>query len=135
MGDYVSQNGSVARFIFESRKVRADGTPKPAAFEPEQHPTTGIYETSVCGLNGVSSARMWELGRNIRPGKSVIAAIEITVAKIQAEELNCLPAPETQPINYPEHGIIVGWDDDKSKRLATLQNLVANITREHMPTE
>lgn len=133
-GVYISSNGSVARFVFESRKIKADGTPKPGAFDPEQHPIARIFETSVCGLNGVTSDRMWELGRNIRPGKSVIAAIEIAVAKIQVAGLNCFPAPETQPINYPEHGIIVGWDDDKSKRLAAQQYLVANITRTHMPT-
>lgn len=78
---------------------------------------------------------MWELGKSIRPGKPAIAAAEIAVAKIQDAGLNCFPEPEKQPINYPEHGIIVGWDDDKSKRLASQQNLVANITRTHMPTK
>lgn len=76
---------------------------------------------------------MWALGMSVRPGKPAIAAVEIAVAKIATAGLDCRPSPETDPIPYPEHGVIVGWDDDKSKRLAAQQALAANFARTHKP--
>jgi hypothetical protein len=70
----------------------------------------------------------------VRPGKSAIASVEIAVAKITSVGLDCRPSPETVPVPYPEHGVIVGWDEDKSKRLAAQQALAAHFTRTHLPT-
>lgn len=130
--DFVSQEGEVARFIFEKRKIRADGIPRPAAFEPELHPETSIFETSVCGLNNVANERLWTLGCTIRKDKAAIAAAVVHVPKIVLANLACRAAPEE---NYPEHGVIVGWNDDKSIRLAALQALAADTIRTMHPTQ
>jgi len=132
-GNYISPDGAVARFVFESRKIKADGTPRPAAFEPERHPEKTIFETSVCGLNGVSNSRLWKLGKTIRSDKQAIAAFEIKVEKVNAAGLQCHAAPESHPVDYPEHGVIVGWDEDKSKRIAAQQRLAATIARTLRP--
>lgn len=123
---YISPTGSVARFIFERSKIRHDGSPKPGAFEPERHPETGMLETSICGLNGVSDERLWFLGRTVRSDKQAIAAVEIKVEKVNAAGLVCRTEATE---HFPEHGIIVGWSDDKSVRMSTQQQLVATITR------
>lgn len=123
---YISPTGDVARFIFERSKIRHNGSPKPGAFEPERHPETGTLETSICGLNGVSTERLWFLGRTVRIDKQAIAAIEIKVEMVNAAGLVC-KAEATD--HYPEHGVIVGWSDEKSVRMSAQQQLVATHTR------
>ncbi|WP_206999825.1 hypothetical protein [Trinickia mobilis] len=113
----------------------ADGTPKPKAFEPEWHPTLARYETSVCGLNGVSEDRLWHLGRTVRASANLtaIAALEIPVPQITAADLRCEAAPE---IDYDGHGVILGWAADrdaKDERLAAQQELVAAVSQVKRP--
>jgi len=135
--EFVSPAGSVGRFIYDVRKIdRKSGKPKQSAFTPERHPDTGQFETSVCGRNGVTDERFWFLGNAIRPGLEALAAVEISVANIQLSGLRCEPTPETQPIDYPEHGVIVGWDpgEDKEKRMAAQQELAANSSRVLWPS-
>jgi hypothetical protein len=86
-------------------------------------------------MNGISESRLWDLGRTIRaPEKTAIAVIEIAVKVIEQSGLQCEAAPETQPVSYPEHGIIIGWDQEfKPKRLELQQKLAAGITRVVMP--
>jgi hypothetical protein len=123
---YISSTGAVARFVFERSKIRHDGSPKPGIFEPERHPDTGTLETSICGLNGVSNERLWLLGRTVRSDKQAIAAVEIGIDKVNAAGLDCR-AEATD--NFPEHGVIVGWSDEKSVRMLTQQQLVVSLTR------
>lgn len=131
-GDFVTANGTVARFVFEKRHLFANGKPKPKAFEPELHPELRRFETSVCGLNGVLDDRLWRLGRAVRPGKAAIAAVEISVQAIEAAQLVCAPLP--QP-DYDEHGVILGWSNDpeaKDARMSAQQDLVADISAEQV---
>jgi hypothetical protein len=79
----------------------------------------------VCGLSGIPHARIWQIGNTICAGKNAIAAIEISVKKIEAAKLSCKSAPT----DYPEHGVIIGWSDEKELRLAAQQELAANIAR------
>ena len=106
--------------------MRHDGSPKPGAFEPERHPETDALETSICGLNGVSDERLWFLGRTVRRDKQAIAAIEIKVEKVNAAGLVCRAVATD---HFPEHGVIVGWSDEKSVRMSAQQQLVATLTR------
>jgi hypothetical protein len=130
---YVTAGGSVGRFVFNRRRdFFADGRPKPKTFQPERHPVTGAFETSVCGLTGVSDSRVWLLGRTIRAqaGLSAVAQLVLPVKRIRAAGLECSAAPEQQ---YDEHGVIVGWNNDesaKSERLALQQELVAGVLAE-----
>jgi hypothetical protein len=128
--NFIVQNGSVARFVFERRKIKSfDNSPKPGAFEPERHPNNNIFETSICGLNGVSDERLRKLGQTIRKDKVAIAAIEIKIEKIVEVSLKCNSAPELKSLYYPEHGVIVGWEEDKSLRLKLQQHLASNCTQ------
>lgn len=127
---YVHSGGSVARFVFSPRSLFKDGRPKPGAFQPELHPDLQRYEVSICGLYGVSTDRMWELGRTIRAreGIAAIAAVEMSVAHVGAAGLTCEPAPESP--DFVEHGVILGWNPDpeaKSARLDSQNALVASL--------
>jgi hypothetical protein len=133
--EYVIQGGSVARFAFQKRDLFADGSPKPKLFMPETHPELGRFETSVCGLNGVGWDRIWFLGNTIRSPMPAVAAAELTVAGVTRAEagLRCEAAPEP---DYPEHGVIIGWDEDKDSkhhRLMACQELVAAVSAVHRP--
>lgn len=127
---FVRPNGTVARFVFKRRDLFEDGRPKPKAFQPEFHPDLGRYEVSVCGLCGVSSERMWHLGKTVRAKQalSAIAALRLSVDSVVASGLKCEAAPELP--DFPEHGVIVGWDPDpdaKSARLNAQVTLAAAI--------
>ena len=124
---FVTDDGSVARFVFSKRQLLASGLPRPGAFEPEFHPGLRRYETSVCGLNGVDPNRLWYLGRTIRTieGKSAIAALEVPVAAVIKAQLKCEAVPEP---NYDEHGVVIGWNpEDKSRRVSAQQELAASV--------
>ncbi|MGA3844084.1 hypothetical protein ACI2UC_14590 [Ralstonia nicotianae] len=132
MLQFVTAEGSVARFVFNKRDLFADGRPKPKVFGPEWHPSFERYETSVCGLNGTTDVRLWDLGCTVRASSDLtaIAVVDIHVADVVAAGLSCEPAPEK---DYAEHGVILGWDNEpeaKDKRLAVQQDLVARLCAE-----
>ncbi len=127
---YVHPAGGVGRFVFEKRKLTKEGMPKPHVFEQERHPEQGHRETSVCGMNGVAITRVWQLGTIIRHPMQAIAAVEVPVSGVTRIGLQCLPAPMTE---YDEHGAIIGWADDKAKRVSDQQELVAAHTAVHRP--
>lgn len=124
---FIAPDGAVGRFVFEPRKLySADGKPKPHAFEPERHPELRRFETSICGLVGVPQRRVSYLGETIRPGLRALAIIELPVSVVVAAGLQCEAAPEE---NYPEHGVIIGWDEDsKSHRMSVCQDLASGAS-------
>jgi hypothetical protein len=92
-------------------------------FTPERHPDLGHFETSMCGMNDVTHARLWHLGATLRCPLSAIAALEIGVADIAGVGLRCDPAPMHE---FAEHAVIVGWDEEsKDKRMQACIDLVA----------
>lgn len=97
---------------------------------PETHPELGHFETSVCGLNKIHWDRVWFIGNMIRAPKPVIAAAELPIPEVANTSLKCEAAPEE---NYPEHGVIIGWDDEKDKRLSVCQDLAAAVTSVRTP--
>lgn len=137
---FVVERGAVARFVFQARELNKAGLPKPLAFKPFNNLELQRQEVSVCGLHGVTTDRMWELGRTIRKqeGLNALAAIEVTVAQVRGVgALRCEPAPEP---NFLEHGVIVGWpsgEENKDARLALQADLAAAVTASavHWPPE
>ena len=119
--EFVTETGEVARFVFRARDLDKSGNPKPGAFAPEMHPELNRWETSVCGRDGVSDSRLWELGQTIRPGMQCIASIEVATADVRRIGLDCVAAPEP---NFAEHGVIIGWHAEKDRRLLAQQDLV-----------
>jgi len=129
---YVVQGGDVARFVFRPDDIFAGGArpgcPKPKAFGPDFHPDVKRYELSVCGLNSVSDDRLWALGRTIRAkeNKTALATITLPDARVTRVGLYTEPAPE--PPHFPEHGVILGWNqlpEAKSERLQVQTDLAA----------
>jgi hypothetical protein len=132
---FVTREGSVARFAFSKRDFFSDGTPKAKVFTPEMNPELRRLETSVCGMSGVEESRLWFLGNTIRSPLRAVAAVELSVASVVEAGLLCEAAPEQ---GYPEHGVIIGWDegsDAKDKRLSAMQDLVATASGIHRPPE
>lgn len=128
---YVQAGGEVARFVFESRDLHADGAPKARAFRPDFHPELKRYEVSVCGRVGVALERLWHLGRTIRAaeGKAAIAALPLAVDRLTSSGFLCEAAPDLP--DFPEHGVILGWDPDpdaKSARLDRQNELAALVS-------
>ena len=126
---YLDDKGNVARFVFQKRDLFPDGRPKPKVFQPEFHPELNRFETSVCGLNGVTEDRVWFLGRSIRKesGLTAIAAVHVEVPGVVNVGLRCEGAPEP---NYAEHVVIVGWNVDpeaKHERLLKQTELAGMI--------
>lgn len=143
---HVVQGGDVARFIFRSDEIFSSGVragcPKPKAFGPDFHPDLKRYELSVCGLSSISDDRLWELGRIIRAkdNKTAFATIHLTDAKVTSVGLHTEPAPELP--NFPEHGVILGWNqrpEAKSERLQVQTDLAclcrASDVRRNPPTK
>ena len=122
--DFFPKSGDIARFSFNKRDFFATGVPKPRLFAPETHPESGVLETSVCGLFGVSDERLWFLGRTIRQEKVAEAAAILPIAATSTAGLRCDPDPQD---GFPEHGVILGWSDDKDRRLSQSQDLVASV--------
>lgn len=129
---YVHPNGSVSRFVFERRKLYKEGNPKPHVFEQERHPEEGHLETSVCGMQGTPMPRLWQLGQEIRHPMQALAAVEVAVLSISDAGLRCEAAPMPR---YDEHGVILGWSEDKAERLSVQQELAAAYIAVHRPPE
>jgi hypothetical protein len=133
--DFVTREGTVARFAFSKRDFFANGAPKAKVFAPEMNPELRRLETSVCGMNGVEETRLWFLGNTIRSPLLAVAAVEVPVASVVSAGLLCEEAPEE---GYPEHSVIIGWDEDsdaKDKRLLAMQDLVAAVSGIRRPSE
>lgn len=132
--DFVTREGTVARFSFSKRDFFANGAPKAKVFAPEMNPELRCLETSICGMNGVKESRLWFLGNSIRSPLLAVAAVEVPVASVTAAGLLCEEAPEQ---NYLEHGVIIGWDegpDAKDQRLLAMQDLVAAVSAVKRPS-
>lgn len=131
---FFSRDGDLARFSFDKRDFSKDGSPKPRVFNPHPHPTNGVLETSVCGLTGVTDERLWYLGRTLRIGehKQAIAAVQLPVSETESAGLRCDPDPDLSN-DYPEHGVIVGWSEEKDRRISETQELLANISKVKRP--
>jgi len=124
---FIAENGLIARFIFDKADLDSQGMPKRRAFKTENY--QGRHELSICGLNGVSEDRMWFLGRTVRAkeGKSIYASIKLKTTLLT--EFNLYARSEPQPPVFPEHGVILGWSDDKALRLSQETDVAAACSK------
>ena len=75
--------------------------------------------------SGVSIATLG-IGSHRSSGEKPLGIAEISVQKIENIGLKCESAPESNPVHFPEHGVIVGWDPtQKEKRIELQQHLAA----------
>lgn len=99
----------MSRFIYESDKIsKIKNAPKPGAFMPDFYKSR--HETSVCHLDRCDEDRVWHLGLTRRPNKTLYARVDLDVASVVGQSLECVTAPET---DYDEHAVVVKWPPDK----------------------
>jgi hypothetical protein len=117
----VAPDEELARFIFERRYVDQSGRAKQGAFLPELY--KGRLETSVCRIRGVAVARIWSLGKTVRPDKVLYARADFLHSAAISKSLECLSAPEQ---NFSEHAVLIGWphgSDEKMRHKAIAAHL------------
>jgi hypothetical protein len=117
----VETSEMLSRFILQSNWIRpSDSTVKPAAFLP--NPLNG--ETSVFRTSGISEQDTWEIGdrevADIR-AKAILGRADILAQNILSKNLQVKPSEPP-----PRHANIVGWPDEKSKRLQIAVELAAD---------
>jgi hypothetical protein len=109
----------LARFLFnKSDFSRPTQSVRPRAFMP-----SAIGETSVFRVQSLSEAKIWEIGLTVvAPGRtaSLKGRAELRVEVPQSEGL------QVTPVEAPErHAVIVGWPDEKDRRMIIAQVLAA----------
>jgi hypothetical protein len=57
-----------------------------------------------------------------------LRANQWTLSDVRSTGLKCEAAPDPS-LDYPEHGVITGWDEEKAKRIVMCQELVARHKR------
>jgi len=124
---FVVANGPIARFVFDKTEIDKDGLPKRKVFKPEFYEER--HELSICGLNNVAVERMWHLGKTVRAseGKYAYASISLTTTLVSQVGLHTIEAPNLP--DFVEHGVVLGWSDDKDARLLLQADLAAKCTK------
>jgi hypothetical protein len=113
----VSDEESLARFIFQGNHIRADHTVKPNAFIPYPYPNL-----SVTRHIGLTEEELWETGRGIaneRPA-TLYGRADFRAIAVVKQSLHIVPT-ET-PRN---HANITGWPPDKPSQKIIAQEIAA----------
>ena len=114
---HVSDNESLARFIFQRNHIRGDQTVKPNAFIP--HPWPNLSVTRHVGL---TEEELWETGKEIaedRPA-TLYGRADIHASTITKQSLSIIPT--ATPRN---HANITGWPPDKPSQKIIAQEIAA----------
>lgn len=101
---------ALSRYIFDPKRIRADGTLRHAVFEPPQHGRLSVYWTT-----GVSEEEIWQIcATHVAPlfGKVPVARADINSLHVYAEELTV----NVTAVPHPRHADILGWSVDSTKR-------------------
>jgi hypothetical protein len=122
---FIVENGPIARFVFDKTEIDKDGLPKRKAFKPELFEQR--HELSICGMNNVAVERMWHLGKTVREGKSAYASISLTTTLVSQVGLRTIAAPAVP--DFGEHGVVLGWSDDKDARMLMQADLAAKCSK------
>ena len=100
---------SSKQFAREPRRVKS------SAFIPRENPGTGIFQTSVFQIQGLSEDEVWSLGEQHvlknRPDRRVHGRADVTVQEVLGVGLYL--DPDNDP---PRHANIVGWPGTKPER-------------------
>jgi hypothetical protein len=128
-GEALAQKGippeePLARFEYDhGAYIRADGNPRPRAFNPKLDVERNRLETSVFQIGGVDAAGVWNLGdlygQRRMPPKNATGYCSVLAAAVAEANLH---AERDEPPD--RHAVIVGWSDAEEKRLESA-NLLA----------
>lgn len=101
---------ALSRYIFDPKRIRADGSLRHALFEPPNHGRLSVYWTT-----GLGDAEIWQICTvHVTPivGKPSVARADINSLHVYAEEL----AVDVNGEPHPRHANIVGWSPEPTKR-------------------
>lgn len=99
---------TLARYVFFSDEVRADGTPRPKLFEPDRH-----HECSVFRTDGLGKSEVQRIGDDVvspNYGKLPYGHCDLFVAQVRNEV-----RMRVEPVEPPDHhACIRGYEQDKA---------------------
>ena len=112
----------LARFIFYRRYFRDDNTIRPEAFIP--HPYNDLSVTRHLNLN---ESQLRDIGESValESDKTLHGRADITAKVVSNLTLSTNPDPTP---NNPNHAIIIGWPEEKSKQKTVAQLIAASIS-------
>ncbi len=122
----VNDAETIARFVFFSDEVRADGTPRPKLYEPDRH-----HECSVFRTDGLSKAEVQRIGdKEVSPnyGKLPYGHCDLFVGQVRNKANMRVEAAEPPK----HHACIRGYEQDKAAwklQAAMLSQQAATIAR------
>ena len=110
-----------ARYIFERRHIRGDGTVKPDSFVPYRH-----VELSVTRHIGLTEERIWEIGSDVARmrSKPLRGRAEAVTSVFTSAKLQVVAAPIEDNLN---HANVVNWPADKESQKALAQQIVRSV--------
>jgi hypothetical protein len=108
----------LSRFIVDRNYFRANQTIKHQAFMPNS-----AGKTSVCRISGITDNQIWEIAIEVARMrvKPLFGRADIRVFNVLSKSLLVVPT-DPPPIR---HADIVGWPEDKPKRISIAQELAA----------
>lgn len=108
----------LSRFIVDKNYFRANHTIKHHAFMPNRE-----GKTSVCRISGITDNQIWEIALEVARMrvKPLFGRADIRVFNVLSKSLLVVPT-DPPPIR---HADIVGWPEDKPKRISIAQELAA----------
>lgn len=124
----VADNELLARYIFNSNEVRADGTVKPKLFMPYSRVELSVNRHREC-----TEEEIWSFGQQVATarkldlrGRSDIHAIN---CRIEPLSVNATPLPRN-----PNHADIAGYPASKEDQKSLAQKLAAAAGKKQSPS-
>jgi len=117
----ISDLETLARFVFQSNRIRKDNSVKPEAFMPNNN-----LETSVTIKSRLEEKGLWEIGKAIANQQTLYGHASVRAVDVRnnsALDVVFKPAP-----GNPYHANIIGWPQEKEKRKSIAQVLADAAT-------
>lgn len=118
VADIVDSSERISRFVFQSNHVDwTNGRLKPPALIPEKTPGPYGLETSVCRIDRLSVAAIWQIGNEVIGkvrGKAPIGRGDFDAQVARANGLDVL----ADKSSFERHALLIKWPSEKEERKA-----------------
>lgn len=122
VADTVDSIEQLSRFVFQSSHIHSSGRLKRAALMPERTPGRYGPETSVCRIDGLTLAEIWQMGTELvgrLRGKPPIARGDFAAQHVRDSQLDVVADKES----FERHALLIKWPADKEDQIAIAQEL------------
>lgn len=106
-------NEPLTRFIYDSDKVNTQGRVKDGAFLPSFEKNLNRLETSVCRIVTLDEEKIWHIGRQSRPERTIKGRADHSTEHVSNAGLTTVSAPEG---TFEEHAVLLGWPEEKEQQ-------------------